>query len=125
WLNGKSTLFKYQDFWHYKVPLLTTVPHNCLPFLENELEQIVASQENSSFAHVATHLPYNSLPESIRASNCKIVYIYRNFLVRGTLMVAVTVGDAGADVRQLVVLTFWAALITKDGDKKRIDFTET
>ncbi|KAL9996423.1 putative quercetin-3-sulfate 4'-sulfotransferase [Helianthus debilis subsp. tardiflorus] len=61
-----------------KSPLLTTLPHNCLPFLEKELEQIVANQKNSCFAHVATHLPYHSLPESILASNCKMVYIYRN-----------------------------------------------
>ncbi|KAI7748834.1 hypothetical protein M8C21_024921 [Ambrosia artemisiifolia] len=126
WLKGKSTLFKYQDFWSYEEiikevvlaqqslkahptdvflcsypksgttwlkalvfaiitrekfdesnsPLLTTMPHNCIPFLEVELEQTIASQGNSSF--VATHLPYNSLPKSILASNCKMVYIYRN-----------------------------------------------
>ncbi|KAI7748836.1 hypothetical protein M8C21_024923 [Ambrosia artemisiifolia] len=128
WLKGKSTLFKYQDFWSHEViikkvvsaqqsfkarptdvflcsypksgttwqialvfaiitrekfdesssPLLTTMPHNFIPFLEIQPEQVVASQENSSFAHVATHLPYNSLPKSILASTCKMVYVYRN-----------------------------------------------
>ncbi|XP_076915598.1 flavonol 4'-sulfotransferase-like [Bidens hawaiensis] len=60
-------------------PLLTNLPHNCLPFLEKQLEQIVANQKNNlNTMHVATHLPYNCLPQSILASNCKMVYIYRN-----------------------------------------------
>ncbi|MFS8027132.1 putative quercetin-3-sulfate 4'-sulfotransferase [Helianthus anomalus] len=60
-------------------PLLTTMPHNCIPTLDKEIEQIIETHSNTSrFAPIATHLPYNSLPESIRASNCKIVYIYRN-----------------------------------------------
>ncbi|KAI7744386.1 hypothetical protein M8C21_013839 [Ambrosia artemisiifolia] len=36
------------------------------------------NQRNSSFSLVATHLPYASLPRSVIASNCKMVYIYRN-----------------------------------------------
>ncbi|KAJ0679948.1 putative quercetin-3-sulfate 4'-sulfotransferase [Helianthus annuus] len=59
-------------------PLLTTMPHECIPLLEKDLEQIEENHKNSCFPLVATHLPYNSLPESILSSNCKIVYIYRN-----------------------------------------------
>ncbi|MFS8000502.1 putative quercetin-3-sulfate 4'-sulfotransferase [Helianthus anomalus] len=59
-------------------PLLTTMPHECIPLLEKDLEQIEENHKNSCFPLVATHFPYNSLPESILSSNCKIVYIYRN-----------------------------------------------
>ncbi|XP_035841845.1 flavonol 3-sulfotransferase-like [Helianthus annuus] len=59
-------------------PLLTTMPHECIPLLEKDLEQIEENHKNSCFPLVATHLPYNSLPESILSSNCRIVYIYRN-----------------------------------------------
>ncbi|KAK1422376.1 hypothetical protein QVD17_25461 [Tagetes erecta] len=59
-------------------PLLTTFPHKCIPFLESDFEQIEENQKNSCFTPIATHFPYPALPESILASNCKIVYIYRN-----------------------------------------------
>ncbi|KAM0027590.1 putative quercetin-3-sulfate 4'-sulfotransferase [Helianthus debilis subsp. tardiflorus] len=59
-------------------PLLTTVPHECVPYLEKDLEQIEKNHKNSSFPLVSTHLPYAYLPKSIIASNCKIVYIHRN-----------------------------------------------
>ncbi|KAL9991672.1 putative quercetin-3-sulfate 4'-sulfotransferase [Helianthus debilis subsp. tardiflorus] len=129
WLKGRSTFYKYQDFWNLQElheggilaqqsfeaarpsdvflcsppktgtvwlkalafaiitrekydestsPLLTTMPHECIPFLETDLEQIEENHMNSSFPLVGTHLPYNSLPKSILSSNCKIVYIYRN-----------------------------------------------
>lgn len=57
-------------------PLLTTLPHDCVPFLENHLEKI--QKNHSDFPIIATHLPYSSLPESVITSGCKIVYIYRN-----------------------------------------------
>ncbi|CAH1446723.1 unnamed protein product [Lactuca virosa] len=62
-------------------PLLTTVPHECIPLLEREFEQIEYNRINNNpdfIPFIATHLPYNSLPESVVSSNCKIVYIYRN-----------------------------------------------
>ncbi|KAK1422375.1 hypothetical protein QVD17_25459 [Tagetes erecta] len=59
-------------------PLLKTLPHRCIPFLEKDLVRIEESHKNSSFLPVNTHLQYNSLPESIITSNYKIVYIYRN-----------------------------------------------
>ncbi|KAI3678175.1 hypothetical protein L6452_37459 [Arctium lappa] len=59
-------------------PLLTTLAHECIPFLEKYDEETQVIQKNSGSPLVATHLPYASLPESLIASNCKIVYIYRN-----------------------------------------------
>ncbi|MFS7956292.1 putative flavonol sulfotransferase-like protein [Helianthus anomalus] len=59
-------------------PLLTKLVHECVPFLERQVEEIEGNRKNSSLPLVATHLPYASLPNSVAASNCKIVYIYRN-----------------------------------------------
>ncbi|KAK1422377.1 hypothetical protein QVD17_25462 [Tagetes erecta] len=60
-------------------PLLTTLPHHCLPnCLELGVERSNENYTNSRFLPIPTHIPYNSLPQSIIASNCKIVYIYRN-----------------------------------------------
>ncbi|KAI7755061.1 hypothetical protein M8C21_006528 [Ambrosia artemisiifolia] len=68
-----------QKFDEFNTPLLTTMPHDCIPSLEKNIEQILENRHNNScVTPIATHLPYNLLPESIRASNCKIVYIYRN-----------------------------------------------
>nr|P52836.2 RecName: Full=Flavonol 3-sulfotransferase; Short=F3-ST [Flaveria chlorifolia]AAA33342.2 flavonol 3-sulfotransferase [Flaveria chlorifolia] len=59
-------------------PLLTTMPHDCIPLLEKDLEKIQENQRNSLYTPISTHFHYKSLPESARTSNCKIVYIYRN-----------------------------------------------
>ncbi|GJX50808.1 flavonol 4'-sulfotransferase [Tanacetum coccineum] len=57
-------------------PLLTTLPHECIPFLEKSLEQL--EDHNLEQPLIATHLPYAALPKSVPDSKCKIVYIYRN-----------------------------------------------
>lgn len=68
-----------QKFDEFNTPLRTIMPHDCIPFLTRDIEQILEnSHNNSCITPIATHLPYNLLPESIRASNCKIVYMYRN-----------------------------------------------
>ncbi|PWA81035.1 magnesium transporter 4 [Artemisia annua] len=56
-------------------PLITTSPHDCVPFLESE-----SFLNNPSYANglMATHIPYTSLPQSIISSDCRIVYIHRN-----------------------------------------------
>ncbi|KAI3808733.1 hypothetical protein L1987_24692 [Smallanthus sonchifolius] len=59
-------------------PLLTKLAHECVPYLERPLEEFEDAIKNSSISLLASHLPYASLPESVAASNCKIVYIYRN-----------------------------------------------
>ncbi|PWA90292.1 P-loop containing nucleoside triphosphate hydrolase [Artemisia annua] len=56
-------------------PLITTSPHDCVPFLESE-----SFLNNPSYANglMGTHIPYTSLPQSIISSDCRIVYIHRN-----------------------------------------------
>ncbi|KAI3760551.1 hypothetical protein L1987_50947 [Smallanthus sonchifolius] len=79
WLKALAfAIITRQQFNQSTSPLLTTVPHECIPYLEKDLEQIKQNQNNTSFPLVSTHLPYTLLPNSIIASNCKIVYIYRN-----------------------------------------------
>ncbi|KAJ0837224.1 putative quercetin-3-sulfate 4'-sulfotransferase [Helianthus annuus] len=68
-----------QKFDEPNTPLLTTMPHNLIPSLEKNIEQILENRHNNScLTAITSNIPYNILPESIRASNCKIVYIYRN-----------------------------------------------
>ncbi|XP_071714400.1 flavonol sulfotransferase-like [Rutidosis leptorrhynchoides] len=59
-------------------PLLTSSPHDCVPFIEKSIQIVGKNPKDSNFPLIATHLPYPSLPESVISSNCKIVYIYRN-----------------------------------------------
>ncbi|KAK6129766.1 hypothetical protein DH2020_036473 [Rehmannia glutinosa] len=62
-------------------PLLTRNPHTLVPFLEFDL---YADHDNPDFQHLsdprifATHIPFKILPESIRESECKIIYLCRN-----------------------------------------------
>ena len=57
-------------------PLLTTVPHECVPLLEVDAVED-AFHRSPKLPLLATHLPYTSLPNSIMSSHCKIVYICR------------------------------------------------
>ncbi|XWS13730.1 hypothetical protein CRYUN_Cryun36dG0063200 [Craigia yunnanensis] len=56
-------------------PLQTTVPHDCIPFLEFGEYSTVQGPRIPLFA---THLPYTCLPKSIIDSDCKIVYLCRD-----------------------------------------------
>ncbi|KAK9009324.1 hypothetical protein V6N11_035865 [Hibiscus sabdariffa] len=63
------------------IPLRTTVPHDCIPFLEfNEYSTTTTTVagEGSKIQLYASHLPYTCLPKSIHDSNCRIVYICRD-----------------------------------------------
>ncbi|KAK9283187.1 hypothetical protein L1049_011423 [Liquidambar formosana] len=64
-----------------KHPLLTSNPHDLVPFLEYKL------YANNQLPHLsglpsprifATHVPFASMPESMKMSNCRIVYLCRN-----------------------------------------------
>ncbi|KAI3434115.1 DYW_deaminase domain-containing protein [Psidium guajava] len=61
--------------------LLTQNPHDLVPSLEFKL---YLEQENPDLTALApprlfaTHMPYSSLPRSVRDSNCKLVYLCRN-----------------------------------------------
>ncbi|KAK9124300.1 hypothetical protein Sjap_013902 [Stephania japonica] len=67
-------------------PLLTNNPHKFVPFNEFNLEkhhQDLADCLSSSLPPfsprvLSTHLPYESLPESIMTSSCSIVHLCRN-----------------------------------------------
>lgn len=65
-------------------PLLTTSPHQLVPFVEfNLYHNSNQSPDLECFSSstrriFSTHVPYDSLPASILSSNCRIVYICRN-----------------------------------------------
>ncbi|XAR54488.1 hypothetical protein NMG60_11029633 [Bertholletia excelsa] len=62
-------------------PLLTSNPHDLVPFLEysiyanNNLPQLSDLPSPRLFA---THVPFSALPESIKNSGCRVVYLCRN-----------------------------------------------
>ncbi|KAD6119744.1 hypothetical protein E3N88_11015 [Mikania micrantha] len=80
WLKALAfAIITREKFDESSSPLLTTLPHDCVPYLEKDLKKIEENRNNSKhFPLVSTHLPYTALPRSIVSSNCKIVYIYRN-----------------------------------------------
>ncbi|KAM6542307.1 hypothetical protein CsatB_006754 [Cannabis sativa] len=55
-------------------PLFTTNPHDLIPLLELSLPMETMIKPRL----LSTHTPYSSLPQSIKYSHCKIVYICRN-----------------------------------------------
>ncbi|KAF8039199.1 hypothetical protein BT93_B1678 [Corymbia citriodora subsp. variegata] len=62
-------------------PLLSQNPHDLVPFLELNLyiEQDVPDLASLPPPRLfATHLAYQSLPQSVRDSKCKLVYLCRN-----------------------------------------------
>ncbi|OMO72126.1 hypothetical protein COLO4_27813 [Corchorus olitorius] len=61
-------------------PLLSNNPHEFFPFLEFEPRNPngVDSSSPSTPRLFATHLPLVSLPESVKKSGCKLVYLCRN-----------------------------------------------
>lgn len=65
----------------FDTPLLTSNPHNLVPFLEFQLfngKEIPDLTTIPSPRLFATHLPFSGLPESMKRSECPIVYISRN-----------------------------------------------
>ncbi|KAK6925150.1 Sulfotransferase domain [Dillenia turbinata] len=58
-------------------PLLTTLSHGCIPFLEGKKSLKPPSTPGLILPLLATHVPFDSLPKSILSSSCKIVYICR------------------------------------------------
>ncbi|KAL1828235.1 hypothetical protein DCAR_0207431 [Daucus carota subsp. sativus] len=66
-----------------KHPLLTSNPHDLVPFLEYNLyanNNIPAVSDSTSPRLMATHVPFQALPDSIRmeSGNARVVYISRN-----------------------------------------------
>lgn len=67
-------------------PLLTSNPHELVPFLEftlyadDKVPEINSTTSDISLSPrlFSTHIPCASLPESVKHSNCRVVYICRN-----------------------------------------------
>ena len=63
-------------------PLLTKSPHALVPYLELSLymdKAIIPDLSSIPSPRIfSTHLPYVSLPKSVKESNCKIVYLCRD-----------------------------------------------
>jgi estrone sulfotransferase len=57
--------------------LLTKMPHDCVPLLENDLAKN-PSNRDLAIPLLSTHVPYSCLPKSIISSSCKIIYICRD-----------------------------------------------
>ncbi|KAK6921145.1 Sulfotransferase domain [Dillenia turbinata] len=80
WLKAVAfaivTREKYSDLSSH--PLLSTMPHECIPFLEVDVVGKEHTNQTAEVPLLATHIPYHSLPKSIISGGCKIVYIYRD-----------------------------------------------
>ncbi|XP_056175203.1 cytosolic sulfotransferase 15-like [Syzygium oleosum] len=62
-------------------PLLTLNPHELVPHVESQQYRNNPRPDLDSLAEprlFATHIPYPSLPECIKRSDCRIIYICRN-----------------------------------------------
>ncbi|KAL8504533.1 hypothetical protein ACS0TY_015915 [Phlomoides rotata] len=82
WLKALSfAIVNRQHFAHNHAdhPLLTSNPHQLVPFLEYKL---FANNDIPDMSRrprlMGTHVPMTALPDSVRGSKCKIVYIVRN-----------------------------------------------
>ena len=59
--------------------LLSSNPHDCLPFIENEILRTNPTCVVENYPRIfATHTPYTSLPQSVIDCGCRIVYMCRN-----------------------------------------------
>lgn len=81
-------------------PLLTKNPHDCVPYVEFQAyEKDPISKLNSIPPPrlLSTHIPYDSLPQSVLTSNCKIVCITRDpkdvFVSMWSFLSKIKVGD--------------------------------
>ncbi|KAL5708489.1 hydroxyjasmonate sulfotransferase [Ranunculus cassubicifolius] len=82
WL--KSLVFAIVNRARYSLsqhPLLTNAPHQLVPFLEMMVHENDTLPDFTTYTSpriFGTHVPYASLPNTIKDSDCKIVYLCRN-----------------------------------------------
>ncbi|XP_058075850.1 cytosolic sulfotransferase 12-like [Magnolia sinica] len=82
WL--KALAFAIVNRTHYPYPqhpLLTSNPHKLVPFFEVDNYPNNQNSDPDSICSPAlfcTHVPYIALPQSIKDSDCKVVYLCRN-----------------------------------------------
>ncbi|XP_065868727.1 cytosolic sulfotransferase 15-like [Euphorbia lathyris] len=82
WLKALSfSIVNRTRYTPSNTPLLTSNPHDLVPFLDfhlftqNELPDLSMIPSPRLFA---MHTPYAALPDSIKDSNCRIIYVCRN-----------------------------------------------
>ncbi|KAI3445175.1 hypothetical protein Pfo_001840 [Paulownia fortunei] len=84
WLKALSfAIVNRQHFAHnqHNQPLLTSNPHELVPFLEYKLFANCRIPDMSGFPRprlLGTHMPIGALPDSIRDSRCRLLYMVRN-----------------------------------------------
>ncbi|CAI9775186.1 unnamed protein product [Fraxinus pennsylvanica] len=83
WL--KAIVFTLMNRMQYHIsqdhPLLSKNPHDLVLFLEHRLyvdNQIPDLSSMNSPRLFATHIPFSSIPKSMKDSGCKLVYLCRN-----------------------------------------------
>ncbi|XP_030441525.1 cytosolic sulfotransferase 13-like isoform X2 [Syzygium oleosum] len=81
----KAILFTIMNRRNYQFsshPLLTTNPHDLVLFIEAMFDQTTfpspVKDDISSPRLLSTHMPYSLLPNSIKTSGCRIVYVCRD-----------------------------------------------
>ncbi|KAL8153772.1 hypothetical protein V2J09_011532 [Rumex salicifolius] len=82
WLKALAFAILYRKIYPTKPsnihPLFISNPHQLVPFVDVPLYSTSLSQAHHSPRLFATHIPYNSLPESVKNSGSRIIYICRN-----------------------------------------------
>ncbi|RVW87714.1 Cytosolic sulfotransferase 8 [Vitis vinifera] len=79
----QGLMYQYQGFWYdfSAHPLLTSSPHELVPFLEFYAEQNIPFPDLDTLSSPQlyhTHIALTSLPQPVIDSQCRIVYICRN-----------------------------------------------
>ncbi|KAD6119752.1 hypothetical protein E3N88_11023 [Mikania micrantha] len=70
WLKSLAfTIATREKFDASSSPLLTTFPHECVPYLEMDFG---LPKHGPRIPLMGTHLPYNYLPKSVLSSDCKM-----------------------------------------------------
>ncbi|KAG8391084.1 hypothetical protein BUALT_Bualt01G0151000 [Buddleja alternifolia] len=84
WLKALSFAIVNRRHYHHSQkshPLLTSNPHELVPFLEYKLFANNQIPDISSFPRpplLATHMPLGAMHDSVRGSSSKLVYLARN-----------------------------------------------
>ncbi|XP_045797262.1 cytosolic sulfotransferase 5-like [Trifolium pratense] len=82
WLKALTFALLNRHKYHSKNhPLLTSNPHSLVPYLEHlYLDKDVVPNLNSLSPPrlFSTHVPYESVPKSMKESTCKVVYLSRD-----------------------------------------------
>ncbi|KAI5660064.1 hypothetical protein M9H77_28857 [Catharanthus roseus] len=81
WLKALTFAISTRNGFGDNHPLLTNMPHECVPFLEVDFvhHDDTTYNRDPQLPLLATHLPYTSLPKSIiESKGCKIIYIWRD-----------------------------------------------